>query len=99
MSTPRSQMCERTTRTARRTVPGTRVGHDLHMDVKLSTAPAEVKVRVPFNAPRSRIAELTRRAEAMGLSRQAYMELVLFGEILGDARYKESPQDGLPMTG
>lgn len=98
MSTPRSQMCERTTRTARRTVPGTRVCHDLHMDVKLSTAPAEAKVRVPFNAPRSRIAELTRRADAMGLSRQAYMELVLFGEILGDARYKGSPQDGLPMT-
>lgn len=64
----------------------------------------QAKKRLPFDATPAHIEQLNQRARAAGMTRQAYMEQVLFGEVISDARFKgnravDIDQEGLPMTG
>jgi hypothetical protein len=55
------------------------------------------KKRLAFDATPERIKEITERAKEAGMTRQRYMEILLFGELIPDGRYKtDDEQSELP---
>ncbi len=86
----------------------------LYPEAPLSLTPKEVeqirgefppavrggKKKIALRATRAQMAALTARAAQEGLTRQAYLERRIFGEVLPDQRFKAAQsQEALPMTG